>query len=590
MAYVANLPRYIEVVEGETVTLDLNFMGLYNHRYSYLYTSSTDGGSASWQDLPDHFGSSSMMLVSSRPVNETYQMTISTFSDDLQEGTEVAYLDVLVGGDVYFASGSFTQRVEIHILDNNKTVGGAGNDVLRGTSKAEEMRGDAGNDRYYVTLGDRVIEAAGAGIDTVFSAFTRGLELNVENLTLTGSAHINGNGNALNNTLLGNAGNNILNGGLGADTMKGGAGNDTYIVDNIGDVVAETANAGTDSVHASISYSLTAHVENLVLSGAGHINGTGNALANTLLGNAGNNILNGGAGADILKGGAGNDTYIVDNIGDRVIEAAGGGIDRVQASVSFTLAAEVENLTLTGNGHINGTGNALANIIEGNAGNNVLNGGAGADALKGGAGNDTYIVDHAGDRVFEVAGGGIDRVQASVSYALAAEVEHLTLTGTAHLNGTGNALANQMLGNAGNNVLNSGLGADTLNGGAGNDVLWGGAGADHLTGGAGADLFVFKALSDSAVPVAARDLIADFSRTQGDRIDLRGIDAHEGLGGDQAFRFVGSAAFSASAGELRIDRYAAQTVVSGDVNGDGRADFAINLTGNHALIASDFLL
>ncbi|MDM0081674.1 ESPR-type extended signal peptide-containing protein [Variovorax sp. J31P179] len=244
------------------------------------------------------------------------------------------------------------------------------------------------------------------------------------------------------------------------------AANDTYHVDQAADSIVENANEGVDTVNTSINYTLGSNLENLNLLGTAALNGTGN------------NVLDGGAGADTLRGGAGDDTYYVDQAGDSIVENANEGVDTVNTQASYTLGSNLENLTLGGSAAINGTGNALNNTIHGNSANNVLDGGAGADTLRGGAGNDTYYVDQTGDLVVENASEGMDTVISTISYALNANVENLTLGGTTAINGTGNELNNAILGNAANNVLDGGAGADTLDGGAGADTLRGGTGND----------------------------------------------------------------------------------------------------------------
>jgi Ca2+-binding RTX toxin-like protein len=353
----------------------------------------------------------------------------------------------------------------------NTITGNSADNILNGGTGADTLIGGFGDDTYVVdNVGDITTEAANGGTDLVQATVTWTLGANFENLTLMGTAAVNGTGNELANIITGNTGNNILDGGLGADTLIGNIGNDTYVVDNLGDTIVEAVNAGTDLVKSSVDWTLGANLENLTLTGTGNINGTGNSAINTITGNAGNNILNGGGGLDILVGGLGDDTYIVDQTGIITTEAASAGIDTVQSSVSWTLATNLENLTLLGAAAIDGTGNTLANVITGNAANNVLNGGAGADTLLGGLGEDTYVVDNVGDVVTELTGQGVDLVQSSIAWTLTDSVENLTLTGTASINGTGNALDNVITGNGGNNILNGGLGADTLVGGLGNDT------------------------------------------------------------------------------------------------------------------------
>lgn len=384
---------------------------------------------------------------------------------------------------------------------NDNLTGNAQNNVLDGGIGADTLVGGLGNDSYVVDIsGDIVIEKFNGGIDKVNSSVTYTLPGNVENLTLIGTSAINGTGNALANIITGNAANNTLNGGTGADTMIGELGNDTFVVNSEDDVVIEDIEEGTDKINSSVTYVLSTNVEDLTLTGALAINGTGNDLANILTGNSAANQLDGGANADTLKGGAGDDTYFVDDAGDIVTEALNAGIDTVNSSVTHTLKNNVENLNLTGILAINGTGNSLANLITGNAANNILNGGTGADSLIGGLGDDVYTVDNAGDIVTELIGEGIDKVTSNMAYILPGNVENLTLTGTSAINGTGNNLSNIIVGN---------MASNQLNGGAGNDILNGGAGNNTLVGGAGKDYFQFKTVDH--INGGRMDTITDFS-------------------------------------------------------------------------------
>ncbi|MFN5990091.1 MAG: pre-peptidase C-terminal domain-containing protein, partial [Dolichospermum sp.] len=329
----------------------------------------------------------------------------SLFFDPSLEGT--AGNDTLSGAAGNDLLYGYAGNDQIFGLAGNDTLdGGAGNDTLNGGAGTDSLIGGLGNDIYIVdSTTDTITELASGGTDTIQSSVTYTIATltNVENLTLTGTAAINGTGNAGNNVITGNGANNTLDGGAGTDTLIGGLGNDIYIVDSATDTITESANAGIDTVQSSVTYTIAAlaNVENLTLTGTAAINGTGNAGNNVITGNGGNNTLTGGAGTDTLIGGLGNDIYIVDSTTDTITESANAGTDTVQSSVTLTLAANVENLTLTGTAAVNGTGNGGNNVITGNGANNILNGGAGTDTLIGGLGNDIYIVDSTTDTITE---------------------------------------------------------------------------------------------------------------------------------------------------------------------------------------------
>ena len=449
--------------------------------------------------------------------DDTYyvQSTGDTVIETKDQGTDLVYSSV----NFTLGASSYVERLTLTGSADIKGTGNNLDNILTGNAGNNVLTGGKGHDTYYVqNTGDTVVEAKDQGTDLVYStaSFTLGASSYVENLTLTGSAAINGKGNNLANVITGNAGDNILDGGKGDDTLAGGAGDDTYYVDSAGDVVTEKAGEGTDLIVASASFVIggASYVENLTLTGSANLNGTGNNLANVITGNAGNNLLDGGkgddtliggAGIDTLRGGAGDDTYHIDSLEDLIVEASGGGQDRILASISYTLIAGsyVENLTLAGSADINGTGDDLANVITGNAGNNVLSGGGGADTLiggggsdtlKGGAGDDTYVIVSGSEVITEKAGEGTDLIVASVSFTMTSGsgVENLTLTGSENINGKGDDLANVITGNAGANILNGGKGADTLIGGAGDDTYYIDSASDVVreNSGEGTDLVI----------------------------------------------------------------------------------------------------
>ncbi|HEX8668732.1 MAG TPA: calcium-binding protein [Allosphingosinicella sp.] len=471
---------------------------------------------------------------------------------------------------------------------NDLLDGGNGDDVLEGGSGADTMDGDTGEDevsyfRASAAVGVDLVSAGGSG-DAAGDTFH-----SIEKFTLSrfNDVFI---GSAATDIVFGGNGNDMLNGGGGADRMNGGNGNDTYIVDDAGDSVRETSwTGGTDVVQSSVTFSLAnQYVETLVLTGTANINGHGNSLANTLTGNAAANVLNGQEGADSMAGGLGNDTFIVDNAGDLAIEANGGGTDTVQASVTFTLAGQyIENLTLTGSGAINGTGNSLANTITGNGaanslsggeGDDTLNGAGGADTMSGGLGSDTFLVDNVGDTVSESNVAGTDTVQSTVTFNLAGQyIENLVLTGTAAINGTGNSLANSITGNSAANALSGGEGADKL---------YGKAGSDTLNGGIGIDDFHF----DTALGVTNVDTIQSYSVADDtiklDRAIFTGITANGALA---ASAFVTGTAAGDGDDRILYDSATGKIFYDADGNGAGAAVLFAQVAAGTALTNLDFV-
>ncbi|MCW1918923.1 M10 family metallopeptidase C-terminal domain-containing protein [Rhodobacter sp. KR11] len=401
----------------------------------------------------------------------------------------------------------------------NTLIGNALANTLDGKTGADTMRGAAGDDIYRVdTAADVVIELATEGNDTVYTSVDYTLSANTETLVMSVANH-RGTGSAGENTLKGSSGADTLDGGAGADRLQGGRGDDVYYVDQLGDMVSEGANSGTDTVFASVDWVLSGNLENLTLTGAARM-GTGNTMANLITGTAFADTLDGKTGADTLAGGAGDDLYRIDDAGDTVVETA--GRDSALSSVSWTLSDGVEVLTLT-KGGLTGTGNLGDNLLNGSSGNDslvgldgadTLDGKAGADTMEGGAGDDTYIIDNLGDVVIDTA--GIDTVVLMKDgLTVTGDVEIIRLGGTAH----------KLTGSAGDNVLEGGAGNDSIDGGAGNDLLLAGEGNDDLRAGSGHDVLSGGAGNDRYRINGASVEIEDF-------LGHDTLDASEGVGHD----------------------------------------------------------
>lgn len=391
---------------------------------------------------------------------------------------------------------------------------------------------------------------------------------------INGNDHANriNGGGGRGDGLFGGGGDDILTAGE-LCSLSGGTGNDLFYLVSGG--VFEDDGGGFDQVFCSgSSCDVFDGVEVLTFTTAVAATAHTGDTPTTVNGNAGNDEFIGGLAADVLDGNAGDDQL-----------TGWGGDDRLFGDQGAdTLVGDWGLDTLTG-----GIGDDL---LYGEADADLLDGGLGGDRMYGGLGNDVFLVDSSRDVVVELAGGGRDQVSASISYTLALGVEDLELTGRA-VEGTGTGYANVMTGNAtanrfyglaGNDTLVGLDGADRLDGGPGNDRLIGGAGADMLTGGNGADTFAFAA-GESTPGAGAQDQVYDFDQAEHDRIDVAALAPARGLS------FVGTAAFSGRAGELRYDVAGPGVLVTADLDGDRVPDFAVRLLGaDLVLTAADFVL
>ncbi len=466
-------------------------------------------------------------------------------SSDYTLAADAEIESIVVAASNTIVVASHTNNTIITAGLNSTIHGLGGNDTITGGAGDDYLYGDKGDDALYGGLGADRLDG-GLGADR-------------------------------------------LDGGAGADLMAGGLGDDLYVVDNAGDQIVEDAGEGYDRLFVSSDYTLAAdaEIESIVVAASNTIvvasdtnntiitaglNSTIHGLGgnDTITGGAGNDRLygdkgddalygglgadrlDGGAGADLMAGGLGDDLYVVGDAGDRIVEAAGEGYDRLFVSSDYTLAADAEiesivvaasntivvasdtnNTIITAglNSTIHGMGgndtitggagddylygdkgdDALygglgADRLDGGLGADRLDGGAGADLMAGGLGDDLYVVGDAGDRIVEAAGEGYDRLFVSSDYTLAADAEIESIVVAASNTIVVASDTNNTIITAGLNSTIHGMGGnDTITGGAGDDYLYGGAGYDTLSGGAGADTFIFDVPNGTST-----DRIADF--------------------------------------------------------------------------------
>jgi hypothetical protein len=374
--------------------------------------------------------------------------------------------DLIVGASgaayvIFGHGGPSAPAIDLSALDgtNGFKISGVTGGIGGSVSSAGDINGDGLAD---IILGASGANASGVNSGAAYVLFGRAPDAAVNRVGTDASQNLVGgesddtlSGLGGDDRLFGHGGADRLDGGEGDDTLVGGAGADTLS----GGVGADTADYWTSPAAVTINLGSGKAAGTLGAGGdaqgdrlLGIENIVGSAFADKLTGDGGANVLTGESGDDKLSGGGGDDTLL------------------------------------------------------GGAGADHLDGGLGKDVMVGGEGNDSYVVDDAGDQVIEAPGQGVDKITSSVSYALPANVEYLTLSGAGTIDGSGNDVDNKLTGNAAANRLDGGAGDDKLNGGAGDDTLIGGTGRDTLTGGDGADVFSF-----GPAGLADADKLVDFT-------------------------------------------------------------------------------
>ncbi len=477
------------------------------------------------------------------------------FNAQLFQGNPASLIENVIGGSGNDAiSGNNVNNVLQGLPGDDTLLGLEGADILTGDEGNDKLKGGGGADQLFGGDGDDNLKGGGGadllrggpGIDTatyedsgsavavnLLSGSGAGGTANGDELVLIeniigsdyddlligddGANRLRG-GNGRDN-IKGGGGADVLDGGTGPDVMDGGAGNDTYYVDNLGDQVGENPGAGIDTIHASISLTAPANVENIILEGTGNLNVSGNALANLMIGGTGSDALAAGDGNDTLSGGDGPDTL-----------SGGNGDDD----------------------------------LSGGAGNDRVAGDAGNDALKGGAGNDVMTGDAGDDQVFGDAG------------------DDTGYGGDGNDIVAGDAGDDRLFGDVGADILSGSAGADWLYGGAGNDRLVGGLGRDIMKGDAGRDTFAFDDRETAATRKSA-DYIVDFAGKLGDKLDLALIDANVKARGDQSFSFLGEKTAFTKAGQVRYEQTKTDTWVYLNTDSDKAAEAVIRLKGSFDL-------